>query len=690
MHFLDWAVIIAPLLIILAIGIITQRQMKSVAQFMSAGRFGGRYLLAVAKGEMQAGAVVFVAAWEIFAQAGFVPTWWAWSVAPIGMIIGIFGFVIYRFRETRALTLAQYFEMRYSRNFRSFMGVLAFLAGIINFGIIPAVGARFMVYFLQLPPEILIGSWVLPTYVPLMAIFLAISLTLAIAGGLITLMVTDCIEGIFSQIMYLVIIVGVLSVIGWSEMSAMLTSRPDGKSMINPFDAWQVQDFNLWYVLMGVFISTYGTMAWQNNSAYNTAGISAHETRMAGLLGRWREMGKASVVILLAMGALTYLSHPDFTVIAASAHESIASIDQAQIQKQMTIPVALTHLLPIGVKGALCAVLLLGVFGGDSTHLHSWGSILAQDIILPRLKKSPSPKHHIRLLRLCITSVAVFAFIFGTFFVQTEYIVMWWQVTTAIYVGGAGAAIIGGLYWAKGTTAGAWAGVLTGSTLSGGGILAYKFFGKAFLSDWINGGLGLLGIETRISEITLNGMQISFFATLIAISIYVGVSLLTNRQDYPINKMLHRDEPIPEAPEQPSLSPTGDVTPLAPLVPIKPSRWSFARIIGINSDFSRGDRWIAGGLFGWSISWFLVMVIGTSWQAIGASGVVPWIKPWGNEGWLSFWHFTSFALPIFLTLVTCVWFTWGGLRDIRRLFIALRGSTVDDSDNGTVEDHKPF
>jgi solute:Na+ symporter, SSS family len=676
MHLVDWLVIIAPLLIILTIGIITQRQMKSVAHFVSGGRFGGRYLLAVAKGEMQAGAVVFVASWEVFAQAGFVPAWWSWSVAPIGMIVGIFGFVVYRFRETRAMTLAQFFEMRYSRNFRSFMGVLAFLAGIINFGIIPAVGARFMVYFLQLPPEIVIGAWTLPTYIPLMALFLAISLTLAIAGGLITLMVTDCVEGIFSQLMYLVIIAGVLAVVNWSEMSTMLTARPEGKSMINPYDAWQVQDFNLWYVLMGVFISIYGTMAWQNNSAYNTAGINAHEARMAGLLGRWREMGKSSVVLLLALGALTYLSHPDFAAASVSAKDSIASIGEAQIAKQMTIPVALTHLLPIGVKGALCAVLMLGIFGGDSTHLHSWGGILAQDIILPRLKKAPSAKNHIRLLRCCIAGVAVFAFLFGAFFVQTEYIIMWWQVTTAVYVGGAGAAIIGGLYWKKATTAGAWAGVLTGSTLSGGGIIAYKFGGKAFLADWINGAGSWFGAGQLVPSFTLNGMQISIFSTLLAIAVYVTVSKLTNRGDYPINAMLHRDEP--------AAATAGAATPKAP------SRWSLARIIGVDANFSRTDRWIAGGLFGWSVAWFLVLVIGSVWQAIGASGFVPWIKPWDNATWLSFWHVTSFALPIFLTVVTGVWFTWGGLRDIRRLFRSLRDAKVDDDDNGTVRDHKPY
>jgi solute:Na+ symporter, SSS family len=675
MHTVDWLVIVVPLLIILAIGVITQRQMKSVAHFVSGGRVGGRYLLAVAKGEMQAGAVVFVAHWQVFAHAGFVPMWWGWITGPVGLIVSIFGFVIYRFRETRAMTLAEFFEMRYSRNFRSFTGVLGFVAGAINFGIIPAVGARFMVYFLQLPPEIIIGSYALPTYIPLMGIFLAISLTLTISGGLITLMVTDCIEGIFSQLMYIVIIIGVLGVVTWSQMSTVLGSRPAGHSAVNPFDAWQVQDFNLWYVLMGVFVLIYGTMAWQNSSAYNSAGATPHEARMGGLLGRWRESGKAVVVTLLAAAAMTYLGHPDFAQASVGASEAIQQIAQPQIRDQMTIPVALSHLLPIGVKGALCAVLLLGIFGGDSTHLHSWGGILAQDIILPRLKKTPTPQQHIKLLRRCITAVAVFAFIFGVLFRQTEYIIMWWLVTTAVYVGGAGAAIIGGLYWKKGTTAGAWAAVISGSILSGGGILAYKLFGDHFLSDWGRGLFGLFGQADMVPEFNVNGMQISFVSTLVASALYIGVSLATCRQDYPINKMLHRHE-LP-------LDAEGRV-----IVPKRP--WTMARVLGFDGDFTRGDKWIAGSLFVWSVGWFGVMIVGSAWNLIGQAGVVSWIKPWPNDVWLGFWHVTAIGLPILVTVVTGIWFTWGGIHDIRALFKSLKTYKVDDTDNGTVRDHQPY
>jgi len=81
MQLLDWLPVIMPLLILVGIGIYTQRYMKSVADFLSSGRVAGRYLLAVAKAESQAGAVVFVALFELTSHAGFTVTWWQWMQA---------------------------------------------------------------------------------------------------------------------------------------------------------------------------------------------------------------------------------------------------------------------------------------------------------------------------------------------------------------------------------------------------------------------------------------------------------------------------------------------------------------------------------------------------------------------------------------------------------------------------------
>ncbi len=643
MRFLDWLITLVPFLLAFGIGISTRKHMQSVADFLSGGRMAGRYLLAVAGGEMQAGAVVFVAAFEMISNAGFtLSMWWGYISVPVGVIVAISGFVLYRFRETRAMTLAQFFEIRYNRSFRLFTGGLGFLAGICNFGIIPAVGARFLVYFLGLPTYVEIFGFQIASYIPLMAVFLSLTLLLATSGGIITIMVTNCIEGIISQVFYLAIIAGLLVMFSWSQIASVLMNRPQGKSLVDPFDISQASDFNIWFVLMGIFVTTYGTMAWQNASAYNSAALTPHESRMGALLGRWREMGKGVVVTLLAVCAMTYLQHPDFAAQSSGAHAVIDGIQDASMQRQMSIPIAVADMLPIGIKGLMCAILIMGVFGGDATHLHSWGGILVQDVVMPLRKKAFSPKNHIRALRLSMLGVAVFAFLFGSLFRQTEYVIMWWSVTTAIYVGGAGAAIIGGLYWKKGTTAGAWAAMLTGSSLAGGGMLARQIFGKEF---------------------PLNGVQVSFSATLIAISIYVIVSLLTCRENFNLERMLHRGKyEIPGAHEPKAVS----------------GRVGWSRVFGFDNSFTVGDRWIAGGLFGWGLFWFSVVLAGTLWH---------FVSPWPVSWWLNYWHVVGIALPVLISLLTALWFTWGGVRDIRALFVHLKSERINPLDDGRVVNH---
>lgn len=647
MTLIDWLFVCLPLLIVFGAGYFTQRYMKSVADFMSGGRLAGRYLLTVARGEMQAGAVVFVALFERIHQAGFTITWWGWLQAPVMLIVAISGFVIYRYRETRAMTLAQFFEIRYSRNFRLFAGALGFLAGILNFGIIPAVGSQFIVQIFRLPAQFELWGFLIPSYIPLMGFFLCITLFITLGGGLITVMITDCLEGILSQIFYLVIIVALLLVFSWDHIAETLASRPPGQSMVDPFDSLGIKDFNLWYVLMSLLLNVYGTMAWQNSSAYNSAAYTPHESRMSTVLSQWREMGKLAVVTLLAVCAITFLENPVFAMQSAPVEDALSQISDPRTRGQMEIPIAVSYLLPIGIKGIFCAILIMGIFGGDSTHLHSWGSILIQDVVLPLRKKPVTPKQHIRLLRLSIFGVALFAFLFGAFFKQTEYIVMWWSVTTGIFVGGAGSVILGGLYWKKGTTAGAWTAMITGSVLSFGGIIARQIYGQEF---------------------PLNGVQISFLASGLAIALYIIVSLLTCRKNFNMDRMLHRGE---------YAEITAAVGDAVPTPPKRKIQWG--RLIGFDANFTLGDKWIAGVLFGWGLFWFAVMVVGSIWNLIA---------PWPDSIWTTFWQFVGIGIPVLLAAVTGVWFTWGGLLDMRRLFQRLNEQVINPLDDGTVVGHQ--
>ena len=646
MSSLDWIAVGLPLLIVLGVGLYAQTYVKSVADFMSANRSAGRYLLCISGSELQTGAVVFVNTFEVFAHGGFAYGWMGHIAAPVGLILAITGFVTYRFRQTRAMTLAQFFEIRYNKSFRLFTGLLGFFAGMLNFGIIPGIGAHTMVYFFGLPESFQIFSMTIPTYIPLLAIFLTITTFVATSGGVITVMLVNTMEGILSQIFYLIIIFSILSVFSWTQMQDVLLNKPPGQSLVNPFDASSVKDFNIWNIVMGLIAWVIGTnISWQNASAYKSAGLTAHEGRMGGILGTWQGMGKGTVVTLLALAAMTFLHHPDFASGAAHVQATVHQITNKQAQEEMEAPIALSYLLPVGVKGLFCVILLMGIFGGDSTHLHSWGSIFVQDILVPLRKKPFGPHVHLYILRCSIIGVAIFAFIFGTFFHLADYITMWFTVTQTIFTGGAGAAIIGGLYWKKGTASGAWVGFVTGSTLSVAGIIVQQVY------TYYN------------TVCPFNGTQIACFASIAAVLCYIIASLLTCREDFNIERMLHRG-PYAKTSEL-----VGDAK-----IEHK-GKVGWTKFIGIDDNFTVGDKWLAYSVAGWSMFWFVVWLIMLVWNLV---------FPWTNESWAGYFHFTSITLPVFFAVVTGIWFTWGGLRDIRALFRRLSAQKVNELDDGTV------
>lgn len=151
LHWIDWAIIGTMLAFMVGIAIRTKLLNRSVADFLATNRCAGRYLLTMADGMAGLGAITIAANFEKFYASGFAGVRWGQILAPLTLILALSGFVIYRYRETRVLTMAQFFEVRYSRRFRIFAGMLAFLLGILNYGIFPAVTARFLIYFCGLP-----------------------------------------------------------------------------------------------------------------------------------------------------------------------------------------------------------------------------------------------------------------------------------------------------------------------------------------------------------------------------------------------------------------------------------------------------------------------------------------------------------------------------------------------------------
>ncbi len=671
MHMLDWAILLGALGLLAFICWWASRLTKSVADFLAANRLAGRYLLAVGQGMAGLGAITIAANFEKYYQAGFAASWWVQMVVPITLIITLTGFVIYRYRETRAMTMAQFFEMRYSKRFRIFAGMLTWLSGILNYGIFPAVSARFLIYFTGLPSTVEVAGFSVSTFALVMGILLTVAVCMAVFGGQISIMVTDMVQGQFVVIVMLLILAILFYHMSWGDVIAGLHESPEGKSKVNPFDQDKVTDFNLWYFMMMGVLNIYGTRAWQGSQGYNAAAITPHEARMAGILGDFRGMITNLAILMVPIYVFAYMHLPQFSSEAAQVMDNLGGIDNPQIQKQMLVPMALGDILPVGLMGLFAAVVILSAVSTDNTYLHSWGSIFIQDVVHPFLKKPLSQRAHMWALRLSIVSVAVFAFIWGLVFPIHEYIYMYFQITGAIYLGGAGAVIIGGLYWKRGTAGGAWAAMICGSTIAVVGIVVRNIMWPYWLPEWKARYVDVALLQQLPEKFPLNGMQMSFLAACVAIIAYVVASLLSKRKPADMDRLLHRGKYAVQA------DAANDAFPAALEAP-RPRRTLMQRL-GIGPEFTRGDKVIYFFKLGWALFFVFVFVLGTS---------VNLFWPIPDSVWEKWWAFKT-GIVFVVGALTVVWFLWGGFRDLFRMSAALKTMERDVTDDGTVsaEEH---
>ncbi len=642
MSLLDWAIVAAVFFFIVASVMASKSLMRSVSDFLAAGRTGGRYLISLSQGTAALGAITIVGMLEMNFIAGFNLRWWEMAMTVVLVAISVSGWVLYRFRQTRCLTMAQFFEVRYSRNFRVFAGGLAFLSGIINFGIFPAVSARFFIYFCGLPRTVDILGLPLSTFALIMIVVIAVPLYFVLSGGQIAVMITDFLQGVFTNVIFIVIVIVLMLKVDWAHIFSAVSMAPPDASLVNPFRTGSTKDYNFWYFLIGMIGVIYGKLSWQGTQAYNASAKSAHEAKMGDVLMNWRNIPQWGLfLVFVPVVAYTFLHHPDFAGAAAGAQTMIDGVGNSALRSQLTVPIVLSRLLPAGLMGAFAAVMLAASIACHETYLHSWGAIFIQDVLQPLRRKAYEPKQHILMLKLSIVGVAVFVFFFSLLFQQSEYIFLFFAVTGAIFAGGSGSVIIGGLYWKRGTTAAAWASMLTGMITAVGGIV----------------------VRQIDPEFPINGQMFWGLAMASSLIVYIIVSLLTSRgRTFDMDRMLHRGRFA-----------AADETRIANTVPVK--GW---KVLGMDREFTPFDKVIYIATYVWTLSWVVVFVIGT---ALNLTGTV------GTAAWMTFWK-TYVYIYLGTSIVVIIWFCTGGFINLRDMIRQLKTMTRDHSDSGYVEKNR--
>ena len=784
----DWAILVVPVAFVMFMGFYSRRYVRGVSDFLVCGRVCGRYVLnmgEVAYAFSMIGLVTFV---EIRYKTGFSLGFWGAVLTPLTLLLSLTGFVTYRFRETKAMSLGQFLEIRYSRPLRIFAAALRSLAEMIANMIMPSIAARFFIRMLNLPERLSVCGVGIPTFDALMILFLTLAVTLICFGGTLALVITDTLQGMILYPLLICFVVFILVKFSWSqEIIPVMQDRVAGESFLNPFDVGKFRDFNVFTMVIVVAFNMVVHRGTWLGDGVSCAAKSAHEQKMAGLLASWRYSIINIFYLLVAICVIVFLNHRKYApqanmvrqelaaravadvlkggkydktrervrkVIAQSqplvkqigegipplsqednldvrflepihqalkedrrqaaqeaiqAHDTLPQGTQAaerQAQRdrealveaegeandlfkqcrtlfhQLSLSVTMKALLPPGLFGAFALLLFLAMLSTDDSRIFSATLTIAQDCILPFFPKGLSPKQHVRMIRLVAMGIGVFFFFGSKYMSQLDYNQLFNQMAVAIWNAGCPAVMILGLYWKKGTTPAAWTSLGAGIAGSVCYILLSRYWAdvvypflvnhdmvatvdslfrnlSAPFGDWIHW-------EVNELRFPVNSIEYLFFANIFTILLYIAVSLCTCRKDFNMDRMLHRGA-YEEPGEHKELK--RDWRP----------RSVFRNIIGITPEYTRGDKAIAYGLF------FHTFVVSFSLIFLGT---LLWnlASPWGNRGWSNYFLINNLLIPCAIAACTSVWFTIGGVRDLRDLFRTLkRRKMLNVLDDGRVE-----
>ena len=744
MTWIDYMIFLVPMAGVMVLGFYSRKYIRGVVDFLSAGRLCGRYLLTIgdiANGISIVGVLSYV---ERKYAVGFAVDFWNRLLLPITITLALSGYCIYRFRETKAQSVGQFLEMRYgSKPFRFYFSFIRVLAEMLAHSIMPAVAARFFIYFLGLPETFTFFGITFSTFVVLMFGCMSLAITLICCGGTLTNVLTDTLQGLLC-VPIMVILGGFLLLkFDWStQILPVLSDRVAGESFINSFDISKVRDFNLFAIVVSLTTTFLHRATWLGGGASGAA-KTPHEQKMASLLGQWRGFLGSLLHVLIALSIMVLLNHNDFAFTAKNVRTEIASrvtrdiIPDKAVQQQMIaafeaipehkhvpdagqpfskknnletpyiqtaqkilndipgchgkvqefrslyqqqmVSVTMRHLLGTGMLGLFALLMIMAMVSTDDSYIFSSAQTICQDLILPFFRKVPSPKLHIWLLRLSSIFVGLFFIFCCLAFAQMDYIELFRMTVLPVYLGGCGPVLIFGLYSRFGTRQGAWTSMLSGLVLA----LTYIILQR----NWADTVYPML-LEHNMVE------RVGNVLTAISKPFNPYIVWTMDAYKFPINAYEWYFMNV--------------ITSL--LLYIIVSKCTCKEPFNLDRMLHRGIYNIDGTektAANWSVKRIFTTLAGITPMHTRGDKIISWglflysyvytfggtflmvavwnaIDPWPRAWWGIYFLVVFLIVPICMALITSIWFWIGGLMDMRNLFRDLQNRTTDDLDNGMV------
>lgn len=506
----DWGIVVAYLLVSLAIGLYVKRYATTMTSYIAAGRGVGVWLGVATMSGTEMGLITVMYNAEKGFKGGFAAFHIGVLAGLVTLGVGLSGFIVAPLRELGVLTIPEYYERRFGRKTRILGGIVLALGGILNMGLFLKVGSMFIVGVTGLSHN----GWALPL---VMTTLLALVLIYTVLGGMISVVVTDYIQFVVLACGMLLATGMAIYQLGWDTIFDEVGTQMGAGG----FDPLVSPAFGPEYVAWQAVLGLVGCAVWPTAIARALAMESSTAVK--------RQFTWSSIAFAVRLIVPCFWGICAFVFVTRVAPElgpyfGVGAGDlpagQEAVSALYAMPVFMGKLLPVGVVGLVSAAMIAAFMSTHDSYLLCWSSVIVQDIIAPLRNEPLSTAARVRLTRILIVVIGGYIWAWGLFYEGGDDIWDYMAITGAIYFTGAFALLIGGLYWPRASSSGAFCALLAGcSAVLGMGPI------REPLADWL---LAMAGkpVTEEAAAALLSSARVGLFSVAFTCTVFVVVSLL--------------------------------------------------------------------------------------------------------------------------------------------------------------------
>lgn len=426
-HLLDWLVLGVYIAVITAIGLYSNKAVKSTGDYFMGGRRFGKLLMiaqAFGAGTRADQAVAVIGASSQIGLAGIWYQWlylfstpFYWLIAPI-------------YRRLRYITIGDFFEQRYGTGMGAayaFVGLLWFAA---NIGVVlKGTGVTI---------EAVTGGAVTTE----MAVFgmVAFFVLYGLLGGLVAAASTQLIQGFFIILLSFLLIPFALSEAG--GLASVHETIPDAW-----FSLVATEEVTLFFIIMAILNGLVGVVVQPHHMSINGSGKTEISCRTGWTYGNF-------------IKRFVTLGWVFSGIFIAAAFPSLREADPSL--REQAFGFAIVELLPSGFVGLMIAAIVAAVVAACNNFMVNGSALFTRNCYKRFLNKNADQKHYLKIARVSsffVVAVGVGIALYIPSVVEGLFLI--WKIMAFL-----GIAFWMAIFWKKANRYGAWSSMIITAILA--------------------------------------------------------------------------------------------------------------------------------------------------------------------------------------------------------------------------------